>query len=78
MALCDDEMEIRVEHETIVLRPTLRAAFRLERRFNGFDNLLKAIAEENISAMSAVIREGSSRILVGGFWVGFTILAGRM
>lgn len=57
MALCDDEMTITVWHEIIVLRPTLRAAFRLERRFNGFDNLLKAIAEENISAMSTVIRE---------------------
>jgi hypothetical protein len=57
MALCDDEMVIRVGHETIVLRPTLRAAFRLERRFNGFDNLLKAIAEENISAMATVICE---------------------
>jgi len=59
--LADDEITIRVGYETIFLRPTLRAAFRLERRFEGFDNIIRGIADQNLTIMAAVIRETSER-----------------
>ncbi|WP_457796644.1 phage tail assembly chaperone [Methylocystis sp. S23] len=60
MSLADSEIHIRFyDGEAVICRPTLRAAMRLERQYNGFENLLKAIAEENISAMATVIRETS-------------------
>jgi hypothetical protein len=60
MSLADSEFVIRFDDgEPITLRPTLRAAMRLERRFDGFNNLLRGIAEQNISAMAEIIRETS-------------------
>jgi hypothetical protein len=59
MRLADDEITIKLDHETIYLRPSLRAAFRLERRHGGFDKILRGIAEGNFSMMADVIREGA-------------------
>lgn len=60
MSLADSEFVIRFDDgEPITLRPTLRAAMRLARKFEGFDNLLRGIAEQNISAMADLIRETS-------------------
>ena len=42
--LASNETRIVVDNEvTIYLRPTLRAAMRLERRYGGFDALLRGI-----------------------------------
>jgi hypothetical protein len=59
MRLADDEITINLDHETIYLRPSLRAAFRLERRHDGFDKILRGIADGNFSVMADVIREGA-------------------
>jgi hypothetical protein len=59
--IADDEISIRFGHETINLRPTLRAAFRLERRFEGFDHIIRGIAELNLTIIAEVIRETAQR-----------------
>jgi len=59
MRLADDEITIKLDHETIYLRPSLRAAFRLERRHGGFDKIIRGIADGNFSIMADVIREGA-------------------
>lgn len=59
MRLAEDEITIRVGRDTVYLRPTLRAALRLERRF-GFPKLLSAIADGHVGIMAEIIREGSA------------------
>jgi hypothetical protein len=61
MRLADDEITIRLKGEEIRLRPTLRAAYRLERRYSGFDKLIRAVADGNLAAMADVIGESSKR-----------------
>jgi hypothetical protein len=56
----DSEIKITVESETIRLRPTLRAAYRLERRYNGFDKLATAVADGNLTVMADIVTECSS------------------
>ena len=58
MLLADDTI-LNVGHEVIRLRGSLRAAFRLERQFRGFDKIVAAISDGNVSVMAAVIRECS-------------------
>jgi hypothetical protein len=60
MRLANDETAISLGSETIHLRPTLRAAFRLERTYAGFQNLSQAIALGHVSAFVAVIRQASA------------------
>ncbi len=43
----------------ITLRPSLRAAYVLERRYDGFDKLLRLVADGSLLAISDVIREGA-------------------
>ncbi len=59
MRLAQDEITINLDHETIYLRPSLRAAFRLELRHGGFDKIIKGIADGNLGIMSDIIRESS-------------------
>jgi hypothetical protein len=59
MRLADDEITIKLDHETIYLRPSLRAAFRLERRHGGFGKIAKGITDGNFSIMADVIRESA-------------------
>ena len=59
MRLADD-ITITLDHETIYLRPSLWAAFRLERRY-GFDKIIQAIAGGNLAIMADVIRESSDQ-----------------
>ncbi|MCC6736522.1 MAG: hypothetical protein IT534_10415 [Bauldia sp.] len=61
MQLAADEITIRLDGETVFLRPTLRAATRLERRY-GFPKLMEAVAEGNLTIIADVIRES------GGEW----------
>lgn len=58
MPLAPDDIVIDVT-PAISLRPTLRAAYRLERKYDGFDKLLHLVAGGNVSALAAVIREGA-------------------
>jgi hypothetical protein len=57
MALAASEIVIPWDGERIVLRPSLRAAMRLVRQFDGFDNLLRGIAEQNTGVMATLIEE---------------------
>jgi hypothetical protein len=50
------ETTIEFGHEVIRLRASLRAAIRLDRS-HGFDSLIRAIIDGNLSAMADVIRE---------------------
>jgi hypothetical protein len=59
MRLASETITLKVGHELIVLRPSLRAAMRLNDRHGGFDKLASAIAEQNASAMAEVIRESA-------------------
>lgn len=59
MRLAADEITIRIGHEMIHLRPTLRAALRLERRHGGFDTIIRAVADSNVIVMSDVIQEST-------------------
>jgi hypothetical protein len=60
-----DETTIEFEHEVIQLRASLRAAFRLERQHGGFDKIIHAIADGNLSVMGDVVRESSTTTLRG-------------
>ncbi|MGF7160329.1 hypothetical protein FHS85_001952 [Rhodoligotrophos appendicifer] len=57
MRLAADEITLTIAGETVRLRPTLRAATRLERQFSGFHKLLLAVHQGSVSAIAAVIRE---------------------
>jgi hypothetical protein len=59
MQLAADEITIDLGHEAVRLRASLRAAFRLERRHDGFDKIVKGIADGNFSIMADVIRESA-------------------
>jgi hypothetical protein len=60
MRLADDEITIKLDHETIYLRPSLRAAFRLERRHEGFDKIIRGIISGDFAVMADVIRESAN------------------
>ena len=51
-----DETTIEIGHEVIRLRASLRAAFRLDRRY-GFDSIVRSIIDGNLSVIADVIRE---------------------
>lgn len=53
----NDEFAIDLGNETVRLRPTLRAAFRLEQKYGGFQNLFNAVASGTLTAFSDVIKE---------------------
>ena len=57
--LASDEITITIDNETVHLRPTLRAAMRLERKHGGFQNIAKSIAEQNLMVMASIIVECS-------------------
>lgn len=57
MALADDPLEITLAGEVIHLRPSLRVAMRLERRYDGFPNLVKQIQEETLTTYVDVLQE---------------------
>lgn len=60
MRLAEDEITITIGRETIHLRASLRAAYRLERRYGGFAEMAFEILNENIGVMADVIREGAT------------------
>lgn len=60
MRLASDDILIGLSPTlTIKLVPTLRAAYRLERKYDGFDKLFRLVSGGNLSAIAAVIREGA-------------------
>ncbi len=61
MRLAAEELTIRVGPEVVYLRPTLRAALRLERKHGGFDRLFRLVADGHLGAIADVIAESSDR-----------------
>jgi hypothetical protein len=59
MRLGAGDIEVTVGAVTSRLRPSLRAAFRLERDHGGFDKLIRAVAKGDWRAMSDVIAQSS-------------------
>ena len=59
--LAEDEIAIQIGRERIFLRPTLRAAMRLERAHGGFDKIIEGILAENVTVMASVIRESEEQ-----------------
>lgn len=59
MRLAEDEITVTVGREVIRLRASLRAAMRLERRYNGFNPILRSIANSEVGVIAAVIAETS-------------------
>ncbi|HEY8566587.1 MAG TPA: phage tail assembly chaperone [Beijerinckiaceae bacterium] len=57
MRLAGNEITITIGQETVRLRPSLRAALRLERRYDGLQRLLGAVSGGSLSAISDVIAE---------------------
>lgn len=55
MRLADDEITITLGTRCFVLRPSLRAAFRLDRKYEGFQKLSQAVADGNFSACADLI-----------------------
>jgi hypothetical protein len=61
MQLAANDVQITVGRETLYLRPTLRAAFRLEQKYDGFEKLIRAIYTGHLAAYGDVIREGTGQ-----------------
>lgn len=57
MRLADDEFTMTLGTRSFVLRPSLRAAFRLDRKYEGYQALCHAIAGGNFSACADLIGE---------------------
>ena len=55
--LAQDEIRITVDGTVILLRPTLRAAMRLERRHGGFGKIVAAIHDARFTVMADLIEE---------------------
>jgi hypothetical protein len=53
------EFTIQIGDEELILRPTLKAAWRLEKRHGSFDKILKGIAEQSATVFYDVIAETS-------------------
>lgn len=55
MRLADDSFDLKLGSNTFVLRPTLRAAFHLDRTYEGFQNLSIGIAEGSLTTATDLI-----------------------
>jgi hypothetical protein len=60
MRLAPDDIEISIGNMSIELRPSLRAALRLARRYDGFAPLFRGVLDGNLTIIAEVIREGST------------------
>jgi hypothetical protein len=58
--LAEDEITITIGHEVIYLRPSLRAALRLERQFGGFDKIIAGILAGNVTLLATILRESAT------------------
>jgi len=57
MFLAEEEITLALDGERIHLRPSLRAAARLERRHGGFPAVLRALDEASVTVIADLIRE---------------------
>lgn len=73
MRLAPDDIVIALPPSAITLVPTLRAAYRLERRY-GFEKLLRLVADGNLAALTDVIREGAGESVVTRYLADLDVL----
>jgi hypothetical protein len=66
MTPCED-IVLKVGRETITLRPTLRAACRLEGEFGGFQPIVAGIRDLNLTVISAVLRASNRYTPINAF-----------
>lgn len=59
--LAPDLVVVRLNGDEVVLTPTLRAAYRLDRREGGFPALSQGILDGDLRAITDVIDEGAGR-----------------
>jgi hypothetical protein len=59
MSIGSDEIRLTLDKQTVILRPSLRASMRLERKY-GFAQLVTALASGSVSALCDVIAECST------------------
>jgi hypothetical protein len=64
MRLAGDEILITIGEARITLRPTLRAAMRLERRYGGFDKLIAGVLDGDTRVMGDIIAEHTDHKLL--------------
>ncbi len=55
--LTKSEIVLTMDNQQIRFRPTLRAAMRLERRFDGFQKILEGLRDQNLTVISAIVAE---------------------
>lgn len=59
--LAPDRLTIIIDEAAVTLRPTLRAAYRLNEKHHGFEALALAIMAGDLAAMADVIEEAADR-----------------
>lgn len=59
-SLSDGEVEFKLGQEDFTLRPTLRAADKLSRKYGGFNKLLQALAAYELDAFVDVVAHGTA------------------
>ncbi|MCO5159822.1 MAG: hypothetical protein M9939_01690 [Mesorhizobium sp.] len=59
--LAPDPVVVHLDGDAVVLRPTLRAAYRLNRRDGGFPALSQGVLDGDMGALADVIEEGAGR-----------------
>jgi hypothetical protein len=58
--LAADELTISIDGVKVHLRPSLKAAMRLERKYQGFEKLALEVTNMNLSAIIQIIEEAST------------------
>lgn len=59
--LAPDLVVVHLDGDAVVLRPTLRAAYRLNRREGGFPALSQGVLDGDMGVLADVIEEGAGR-----------------
>jgi hypothetical protein len=60
MRLASEEVTILIGSASVELVPSLRAATRLARRYDGFTAVFRGVLDGNVTIMADLIREGAS------------------
>jgi hypothetical protein len=60
MRIGETGIDVSVGAKTLLLRPTLRCAYRLHSRYDGFEPLARRIADGTLSVLADVITEAST------------------
>lgn len=59
MTIRPGEVEVALDNRTVVLRPSLKAARTLNKRYGNFNNLLQALAQQDFEAIVSTFIVGT-------------------